>query len=60
MFVKSFVLRRDNINSIVDRCTPDSISVIRPEKTLTALFKAVINKMIVEKQPGIQEFNDLS
>lgn len=61
MFVKSFVLRSDNLQSIVGCCTiPGTISVIRPEKALTTLFRAVIDKMLVNKQSAIQEFHDFS
>lgn len=50
MFVKSFVLRRESFNAIVSQCIPGAIAVVRPEKELVNLFRAVINKMVVEKQ----------
>ena len=59
MYVKSFVLRRESFNAIVSQCIPGTIAVVRPEKELVNLFRAVINKMVVEKQTAECEIADV-
>ena len=59
MLVKSFVLRRDSFNAIVCQCIPGTIAVVRPEKELVDLFRAVIYKMVVEKQSAEYEIADV-
>lgn len=59
MIVQSFVLRRENFEAIVGQCVPGTIAVVRPQNTLVKLFRAVIQKMIVEKQSGENEFADV-
>lgn len=60
MLVKSFVLRRENIDAIVSQCVPGTIAVVRPQNTLVNLFRAVIHKMLVEKKPAEHEFADVT
>ena len=59
VYVKSFVLRRDSFNAIVGQCVPGTIAVVRPEKALINLFRSLIHKMIVEKQPATAEINEV-
>lgn len=59
MLVKSFVLRRESFNAIVSQCIPGTIAVVRPQNTLVNLFRAVIHKMLVEKQPAEYEIADV-
>lgn len=59
MLVKSFVLRRESFNAIVSQCIPDTIAVVRPQNTLVNLFRAVIHKMIVEKQSAASEIENV-
>ena len=59
MVVKSFVLRRDICNSIVDQCAPGTIAVVRPEKALINLFRSLIHAMLVDKHPAVAELNEI-
>ena len=59
MLLKSFVLRRDSFNAIVSQCIHGTIAVVRPEKELVNLFRAVIYRMIVEKQSAEYEIADV-
>lgn len=60
MLVKSFVLRRESFNAIVSQCIPGTIAVVRPEKELVNLFRAVTYKMIVERQAVESEIADVN
>ena len=59
MKIKSFVLRRDSFKAIVSQCVPGTIAVVRPEKALENLFRKVIHMMIVEKQAGTAEVDEV-
>lgn len=59
MLAKSFVLRRESFNAIVSQCVPGTIAVVRPQNTLVNLFRAVIYKVVVEKQSAESEIADV-
>lgn len=59
MLVKSFVLRRESFNAIVNQCVSGTIAVVRPEKELETLFRSVIHTMIEKKLPADTEINEL-
>lgn len=59
MLVKSFVLRRESFEAIVSQCVPGTIAVVRPQNTLVNLFRAVIHKMIVDKQSAEYEIKEV-
>lgn len=57
MLVKSFVLRKDSFQAIVNQCVPGTIAIVRPEKLLEHLFRSYIHKKIVEKDAAADELN---
>lgn len=59
MLVKSFVLRRESFDAIVNQCVRGTIAVVRPEKALIHLFQSVIYRMIEEKQSAEYELADI-
>lgn len=59
MIVKSFVLRRESVKSIVNHSVDGTIIVVRPEKALINLFRAVIHSMIVDKQQGTKDIENV-
>ncbi|MCR4825157.1 MAG: ACT domain-containing protein [Bacteroidales bacterium] len=59
MFVKSFVLRLASFDAIVSQCVSGTIAVVRPEKALENLFRAVIRKRIVEKEDAAEELGEV-
>jgi aspartokinase/homoserine dehydrogenase 1 len=59
MIVKSFVLRQESFEAIVNQCKPGTIAVVRPEKALLNLFKDLIRKMVVQKQPAQTELSEV-
>ena len=52
MIVKAFVLKPRSIEKIARLCTADTIAVIRPQRTIEALFRDVIRTSIQEKKPA--------
>ena len=59
MIVKSFVLRRESINAIVSQCVSGTVAIVRPEKALENLIRALIHKIIVEKKAADIEIHEL-
>ena len=59
MLVKSFVLRRESFNAIVNQCVSGTFAVVRPEKALENLFRSVIHTMIEKKQSAVAEIDEL-
>lgn len=59
MVIKSFIISRDNINSIVNQCLPGVMAIIRPNKALVSLFRSVVYKRIVEKKSALAEVNEV-
>lgn len=57
MIVKSFVLRQESAARIADECTEGAVIVVRPEKKLELLFRDVIRKALVDKQPLEEDFS---
>ena len=60
MITKSFVLRRENFGAIVSQWENGTIAVVRPEKALESLFRTLIHKVIVEKQPANTEIKEVN
>ena len=50
MIVKAFVLKQHSIGKIASLCAPDTIAVIRPQRTIEGMFREAIRKTIQEKQ----------
>ena len=50
MIVKAFVLKQRSIGKIVSLCAPDTIAVIRPQRTIEGMFREAIRKTIQEKK----------
>ena len=55
MIVKAFVLKQRSIEKIARLCDQDTIAVIRPQKTIEALFRDAIRTTIQEKKSAKEQ-----
>lgn len=56
MIVKSFVLRKDKLETVAALCDKDTIAVVRPEKAVETLFKEAARITLVDKKPATEQF----
>ena len=59
MIVKSFVLRRESAARIASECQEGAVIVVRSEKKLETMFRSVIRKALVDKQPLAEDFSTI-
>lgn len=57
MYIKSFLLKKDNLAQIAAQCGADTVAIIRPEKQIEALLREAIRLTIREKKSAREEFN---
>ena len=55
MIVKAFVLKQRSIGKIASLCAPDTIAVIRPQRTIEGMFREAIRKTIQEKKSAKED-----
>ncbi len=55
MIVKAFVLKQHSSGRIASLCGPDTIAVIRPQRTIESMFREAIRKTIQEKKSAREE-----
>jgi len=55
MIVKAFVLKQHSIGKIAGLIGPDTIAVIRPQRTIEGMFREAIRKTIQEKKSALED-----
>ena len=59
MIVKSFVLKRQSLDSIAAQINADTIAVVRPQRKIEALFREAIRLTLVQKKRSDAELSQI-
>ena len=59
MIVKSFVLKRQSLESIAAKIPGDTIAVVRPQRKIEALFREAIRLTLVQKKRSDAELSQI-